>query len=130
MSDIRSSINKLPFIGGFTESLFGSPEQEEMQRQMAKSVQAYQQYRPQIMQAGMNAFGNQAAAFAPTNQLISDMYGPQYATDMRKLVQNPFPAQMRQGMYSDAFGTGKPKYSPQDIAAINNGYNASSGGGG
>lgn len=110
MSDIRSSINKLPFIGGFSESLFGSPEQEEMQRQMAAATQAYKQYRPQIMQAGMNAFGNQAHAFTPVNNLIGQMYGQQYQMPMDQIVQNPFPNQMRQGMYQDAFG-GKKKQS-------------------
>lgn len=115
MADIRSSVNKLPFIGGFTEALFGSPEQEEMQRQMARTAQAYKQYRPQIMQTGMNAFGNQAHAFTPVNNLIGDMYGQQYVPDMSQIVQNPFPDSMRQGMYQDAFAGKGPK--PANVRA-------------
>jgi hypothetical protein len=112
MGDIRSNINRLPFIGGFTEALFGSPEQEEMQRQMAAATKAYQQYRPQIMQTGMNAFQNTGEAFAPVNNLIGDMYGQQYVPDMSKIVQNPFPASMRSGMYQDAFGGGQQAKTP------------------
>ena len=104
MADIRSGINKLPFIGGITEGLFGSPEQEEMQRQMQKAQQAYQQYRPQVMEARMNAFNNTSNAFNGTNNLIGQMYGQQFAPDMSKIVQNPFPEQMQKGMYADAFG--------------------------
>ncbi len=112
MGDIRSGLNGLPFIGGAFESVFGSPEEEEMQRQMAASVKAYQQYRPQIMQTGMNAFQNTGAAFAPVNNLIGQMYGQQYMPDMGKIVQNPFPDSMRSGMYQDAFGAAKQPKAP------------------
>lgn len=100
----RSSFNKLPFIGGIGEALWGSPEQEEMQRQMARAQQQYREYRPQIMEARMNAFNNTSNAFSPVNNLIGQMYGQQYMPNMQQIVQNPFPEDMQRGMYADAFG--------------------------
>lgn len=111
----RSSVNKLPFIGGIGEALWGSPEQEEMQRQFAKAQQQYREYRPQIMEARMNAFNNTSNAFTPVNNLISQMYGQHYVPNMGAVVQNPFPETMQRGMYADAFGnTQRNKfYDPQ-----------------
>jgi hypothetical protein len=111
----RSFVNGIPILGGITESIWGSPEQEEMNARMGRVHKAYQQYRPQMMEAQMNAFNNMSHAFAPTNNLLTQMYGQGSAPDMGQIVQNPFPQQMQKGMYSDAFGNTpqNPYFDPQ-----------------
>ena len=60
-------------------------------------------YRPQAMDARMNAMGNMSHAFTPANNMLTQMYGPGAAIDMSKMVQNPFSAQAREGMMQQAF---------------------------
>lgn len=104
MGDWRNVVSKIPVIGGLAGAIVGNPKEEETQRQFQAAKDAYNRQRVNQMNSGMAAFGNEAAAFAPMNNLMGQMYGQGSQIDMSKLVQNPFSESQQRGMYADAFG--------------------------
>lgn len=95
--------NELPVVGGLAGAIFGNPEQEAHQKQMAAARQAMMAYRPQAMQSRMNAMGNMSHAFTPMNNLMGQMYGSGSQMDFGKTLANPFSQQMQEGMMEQAF---------------------------
>lgn len=50
----------------------------------------YDQYRPELMQARMNALNSALGAFSPVNAALGRMYGPDAQFDLSKAAVNPF----------------------------------------
>lgn len=95
--------NELPVVGGLAGAIFGNPEQEAHQKQMAAARQAMLAYRPEAMNSRMNAMGSMAHAFTPMNNLMGQMYGQQAQMPIQQTIQNPFSQQMQEGMMKQAF---------------------------
>lgn len=101
--------NELPVVGGLAGAVFGNPEQEAQQKAMRDASAAMMRYRPDAMNARMNAFGSMQHAFDPMNNLMGQMYGPQAQMNMQQTMQNPFPKAMQSSMVDQAF---QPQMSP------------------
>ncbi len=94
--------NELPIVGGLAGAIFGNPEEEAQQKAFADAHAALMKYRPQAMQARMNAMGSMQHAFDPMNNLMGQMYGPQAMQNMSQTMQNPFPQAMQDEMNGQA----------------------------
>lgn len=95
--------NELPLVGGLAGGIFGNPEEEAHQAALKKAQQDMMAYRPDAMNARMNAMGNMAHAFDPMNAMMGQMYGPQAQMNMQQTLQNPFPQGMQSQMADQAF---------------------------
>lgn len=94
---------ELPVVGGLAGAIFGNPEQEAQQRAMQNASTAMMRYRPDAMNARMNAFGSMQHAFDPMNNLMGQMYGPAAQQNFGQTLQNPFPKAMQSNMIDQAF---------------------------
>jgi hypothetical protein len=97
--------HKFPVIG----SWFLNPKEEAKKQAMSQAAQAYQAYRPEMLQAQQNALRQQMALFQPLNRAIGQMYGAGSAPDLWAATQNPLGPSMQQ--------VGRPMAyrSPEDI---------------
>lgn len=86
------SMNQLPLVGNF----FENPNEGRMTQQMHQAGLNYQAYRPMAAQARLNALQQQASAFQPVNNQLSQMYGPSAMMDTGAMMQNPMSPQMMQ----------------------------------
>ena len=100
--------NELPVVGGLAGGIFGNPEEEAHEAALQKARGEMLAYRPDAMNARMNAMGSMSHAFDPMNNMMGQMYGPQAQMDMNKTIQNPFPQAMQSNMVEQAF---KPQMS-------------------
>src|SRR6476620_2580335 len=101
--------NELPVVGGLAGAVFGNPEQEAQQKAMRDASAALMRYRPDAMNARMNAMGSMQHAFDPMNNLMGQMYGPQSQMNMQQTLQNPFPQAMQSSMVDQAFQPQMPQ---------------------
>ncbi len=101
--------NTLPVVGGLAGSIFGNPEQEAQQKAMSDASAAMMRYRPDAMNAHMNAFGSMQHAFDPMNNLMGQMYGSGAQQNFGQTLANPFPKAMQSSMVDQAF---TPQLSP------------------
>lgn len=65
-------------MGGLISGVLGggsSPGQEEQMRQLKVSREAIQAYRPEAMQARLNALSNMSTAYQGANNALQTMYG-------------------------------------------------------
>lgn len=76
---------------------------------MMDASAAMMRYRPDAMNARMNAFGSMQHAFDPMNNLMGQMYGPAAQQNFGQTLQNPFPKAMQSSMVEQAF---TPQLSP------------------
>ena len=102
----------LPIVG---PGLFGNPAADAKVEAMERAKQATAQYRPEVLEARMNALRQALGAFAPAAQHLQQMYG----TAPSLGAQNPFgptgptppPASAPQGppggFFNDAAGVFK-----------------------
>lgn len=85
-------------VGG----LFGADEDKaakRKQKMLHEMAIAYQAQRPELAQSQTNALNQTLSAYAPSNQMIGDMYGSQYMQDLDALGQNPMtPGMMNPGV--------------------------------
>lgn len=85
----RSHHNQLPIIGGTFESIWGSPEQEEVESTTARIAKELEDSRGGRAQQRMNAMQQSSLAFNPLTQLMGGMYGPQAQIDIEGMTKNP-----------------------------------------
>ncbi len=90
-------------MGGLITGLFGglggnSAAQEAQQRELAAARQNIQAYRPEAMQARLNAFQTGASAYQGANNALETLYGgrPELKTPRQQLSGAGF--QPRRGM--------------------------------
>ena len=98
---VREFGNSLPVVGGVLESLWGSPEAEQRDKhlkQIMADIKMRQAFMPEMSK---NMLNRQFDAMSPSNQMIGQMYGPQYMQKPQQFQGNPIP----QGM----FGPPPPK---------------------
>lgn len=92
--------NELPLVGGLLGGIFGNPEEEAHQKALQQARQDMYKYRPEAMDARMNAMGTMSHAFEPVNNMMGQAYGPGAQQDWSQLIKNPFSdeaiARMRQ----------------------------------
>lgn len=65
-------------MGGLISGLLGggsSPGQEAQMNAIKASREDIQRYRPEAMQAALNAFSQAASAYQPMNNMLETMYG-------------------------------------------------------
>lgn len=66
-------------MGGIIGGIFGGSGNTEAERGQLESLRnaamAFQQYRPEAMQARLNALSNISTAYQPANNLLETMYG-------------------------------------------------------
>lgn len=105
--DWRSGFNSLPIAGGFLSSIWGDPAEEANAAAMAEAVRSYKEYRPENINARMNAFHSMSNVFSPMNNLMGQMYGPGAQIDMSKVVQNPFSQGYMDDINAQASGSSK-----------------------
>jgi hypothetical protein len=107
------SLDKLPLIGNF----FPSPQEQFQKQQLNAAAKAYDAYRPEAAQAGINALQQQLGAYQGVNNAMGQMYGPSAQQNFRQLSQNPMsghmmrigsqytgPSPNSQNVYSGIFG--------------------------
>lgn len=95
-------MNSIPIVGGLSTAIFGDPNQEAHQQQLAQNKADIAAYRPEVLRARLNAMNQGALAFNPLNNLMGQMYGQGAQMDMKQMMQNPFATSNRS--YKDAFG--------------------------
>lgn len=111
----RSFLNKLPFTGGLTSSLWGDPAQENTQQSFDQAQQMLAQQRSGMMDSRMNAMNQGALAFGPRNQILGEMIGKgpgQNLMDLGPMLQNPMSPQMQGDIRQAAFGSAPPQNAP------------------
>lgn len=111
----RSFLNKMPFTGGLTSSLWGDPAQEDVQQSFDQAQQMMAQQRSGMMDSRMNAMNQGALAFGPRNQMLGEMMGKgpgQNAMDLDPMLQNPMSAAMQGDIRQQAFGSAPPQNAP------------------
>lgn len=69
--------------------LVDNPEQGNVDQAFQQSAQAYQQYRPQMIQARIQALNQALGVLQGPNNLLERMYGPGVAPQI-PLAGNPF----------------------------------------
>ena len=109
---LESRAPSIPVLGPL---LYGNPEQEAHEQQFRDLSQVYEQYRPEVFQARLQAMRQAMGAFQPYNQLLGQMYGPQFQTDMSQFWQNPF--QASPGGQSGTRDMGMPRGAPRPTQA-------------
>ena len=92
---IREFGNSLPVVGGVFEGLFGSPEQEKRDANLKRIMADIKMRQGMMPEMSQNMLNRQFGAMSPSNNLIGEMYGPQYMQDPSKFQQSPIP----QGMF-------------------------------
>lgn len=85
----RTLAESIPVLGPMATAIFGSPQEEALQKQIKAMQDAYTAYRPQVAQSRMNALGNQLSVYGPVNDMLGKMYGQGAQVDTSKLMQNP-----------------------------------------
>ena len=75
----------LPGMAGLRRS----DQEKAMVQALQQSAQDYQQYRPEIAQARMQALQQSLSLLDPYNRALEEMYGPGAAPDYSQLLQNP-----------------------------------------
>ena len=86
----EDTMSKIPLIG----PLFGSESDEQKalvakQEQLAREAKARRQ---QVQQQSLNSLGQSMLAFAPRNQMMAQMFGPEAAfqpSQMAAMIANP-----------------------------------------
>lgn len=68
-------------------------DQEKKQENFKKTADQYSRYRPEVEQARMNSYNQQASMFAPVSEMLTQMYGPQARLDLT-MEQSPLPKGM------------------------------------
>lgn len=61
---------------------------------MEQAAGLYQEQRPYLMDARMNALQQGGMAFNPVNEALSKMYGPGAQTDVQAMLQQPMAPEM------------------------------------
>lgn len=107
--------NELPVVGGLAGAIFGNPEQEAQKKAMMDASAAMLRYRPDAMNARMNAFGSMQHAFDPMNNLMGQMYGSGAQQNFGQTLQNPFPKAMQSSMVDQAFTPQMPAGMANDL---------------
>lgn len=82
--------NEIPLVGGLLGGIFGNPEQEAHEKALKRAQQEMFQYRPEALDARMNAMHSMAGAFGPANNMMGQMYGSGAQMDVGSMIQNPF----------------------------------------
>lgn len=111
----RSFLNKLPFTGGLTTSLWGDPSQENTAQVYDQAQQQMAQQRSGMMDSRMNAMNQGALAFGPRNQMLGEMMGKgpgQNAMDLAPMMQNPMSPELQGNIRQAAFGSAPPQNAP------------------
>ena len=115
----RSVLNKMPFTGGLTSSLWGDPAQEDVQKSFDQAQQQMAQQRAGMMDSRMNAMNQGALAFGPRNQMLGEMMGKgpgQNLMDLDPMLQNPMTQQMQGDIRQQAFGRPPAPGAPPPMA--------------
>jgi hypothetical protein len=85
----RKFFNSIPVAGGLTQSIFGSPEQEESARTASRIQQELEASRPENAAQRMRVAQQSALAFAPLGNMMEGMYGPGARIDTQAMLRNP-----------------------------------------
>lgn len=80
---------------------------------MKQAAGKYDQYRPELMQARMNALNTALGAFSPVNTALGRMYGPEAQFDLSKAAVNPFAVGSSANPGSNAPAAAPPQGAPQ-----------------
>lgn len=77
-------------------------------------------YRPELMQARMNAMGQMSHAFEPMNAMMGQAYGPQAQFDIQSMIKNPYSPEAIARMNQEANPQPKQKTGMGKQQALNN----------
>lgn len=112
----RNFFNGLPLVGGITSSIWGDPDQENVQDAFKKAQQDLARQRAYQMDSRTNMLSQGAAAFGPRNQMLGQMMGERgpdaQAMDLDRILKNPMSYQQQDDIRTAAFGDGRPKPAP------------------
>lgn len=100
----RNFSNSLPFVGGLTSSLWGDPDQENVQKAYQHSQQELAKQRFYNMDARNNMMSQGKLAFGPRNQMLGQMMGQQGpAMNLDYILKNPMGLEQQADIRSQAF---------------------------
>jgi len=91
----RNIVNPIPGIGTLGQAIWGDPGEEALQKAIKANKAEYERLQPLMHQRNLNQARQQAGAYAPLNDLMGRMYGPQAKIDYEALLADPNPP----GMY-------------------------------
>jgi len=86
-NDFNFNLRRIPLIGPL---LFRNPNEAHQQEMFHRAAQAYQRYRPELLQARMTALMQTTGMMQPTNNLMAQSWGAQAQMPYQQAYQNPF----------------------------------------
>lgn len=111
---IGPNLHRIPVAGPL---LFGNPAQEAHEQKFQEAASAYQQYRPEALQARVQAMRNAFSVMQGTNTMRQKMGLP--GLNLEQAGQNPFgPAGAQTGAAQQPPGAGR-ELNPHPLAPHN-----------